>query len=109
MRWDELKWEKAIFLTITAFVTAIVVFIADDAAIIVIDAIIHHMEVNIFDVLNGVDRSDSSGSTSHSGIFVVDRSAAAAAGNVAVAIHIIDIVNAVHFKIVATIGAISAG
>lgn len=108
-----MKLIKAIFLTIAAFVTAIIVviviFIADDAAIIVVAAIIHHMKVNIFDVLHGVDRGDSHCSTSLRCILVADCHASAA-GNVAVAIaiHFIDMVNAVHFMIIATVGAISA-
>lgn len=88
----------------TAVIVVIVIFIADDAAaFVVIVAIIHHVKVNIFDVLNGVDRSNSNGSM----LIVVDRGAAAG-DNVAVAIHVIDIVNAVHFMVIAAVGAISA-
>lgn len=99
-------------------IAVIVIFIAVDAAAIVvivnmIVAIIHHMKVNIFDMLNSVDRgigtdnnSCSSSRSCSRGVIFVDRGAV---GNVVVAIHVIDIVNAgVHFMIIATVAAISA-
>lgn len=96
-------------------IAVIVIFIAVDAAAIVvivnmIVAIIHHMKVNIFDMLNSVDRGigtdNNSCSSSSRGVIFVDRGAV---GNVVVAIHVIDIVNAgVHFMIIATVAAVSA-
>lgn len=106
--------QKSIFLTITAVVIAvivvIVIFIAVDASIVVIVNMIVaiiHVKMNIFDVLNGVNRSNGNGgnSTSPRGIIFVDRGAV---GNVVASIYVINITIAVHFMIIAAIAAISA-
>lgn len=73
-------------VVVIAVIVVIVIFIAVDAAAVivlvnVIAAIIHHMKMDIFDVLCGVDRADSNGSGSgRRAIFAaMDQGAAAVA------------------------------